>query len=86
VVFDPKFVLEAPLVQSLLNSNIFSQTIKPNLAFLAQRYTSHIKFLSLRQKVVSETSSNTCKGKADQVDIGFAFPYFYRHQTQSIEA
>jgi len=62
-IFDPKLVLEALLVQSFLSSNIFSQTINPNLVFLAQRYTSHTNFLSLRQKVVSETSSNTCKGK-----------------------
>jgi len=62
-VLDPKLVLKTPLVQSLLNSNIFSQTINPNLASLAQRYTTHINFLSLKQEVILETSSNTCKGK-----------------------
>ena len=62
-IFDPKLVFEALLVQSLLRSNIFSQTINPNLVFLAQRYTSHTNFLSLRQEVVLETSSKTCKGK-----------------------
>jgi len=84
MVFDPKLVLEAPLVQSLLNFNIISQTTNPNLAFLAQRYTSHINFLSLRQEVVSETSSNTCKGKQTKLtlDLHSLISIDTRHKAQ----
>ena len=83
-IFDPKLVFEALLVQSLLRSNIFSQTINPNLAFLAQWYTSHINFLSLRQKVVSQTSSNTCKGKQAKLtlDLHSLISIETRHRVQ----
>jgi len=46
-----------------VNSSIFSGLLNQNLAFLAQLYTPYINFLSLRQDVVSETPSNTCKGE-----------------------
>jgi len=84
VVFDHILVLEAPLVQTLLNSNIFSQTTNPNLAFLAQRYTSHINLLSLRQEVVLEASSSTCKGKQTKLTLNLHSLIFVntRHKTQ----
>jgi len=45
----PKLVLEALLVQTLLSSNIFSQTTNPNLAFLVHRYTSYNNFIPLER-------------------------------------
>ena len=77
--------LKPPLTKRyFVNSSIFSSILTKDLAFLAQLYTSYINFLSLRQKVVSETSSNTCKGKQAKLtlDLHSLIPIGTRRRVQ----
>jgi len=67
-----------------VNSSISSGLLTQNLAFLAQLYTSYINFLSLRQDVVSETPSNTCKGEQTKLAFNLHSPISVdtRHKAQ----
>ena len=77
--------LKFPLIKRyFVNSSISSSLLTQNLAFLAQLYTSYIKFLSLRQDVVLETPSNTCKGEQTKLIFNLHSPISVdtRHKAQ----